>query len=107
MELIVECYSGHTYAQEPRAFTWRGRRYAVQVVERVWRTQEGPHFLVRVEEGGTYELAYDEAEDMWSVRERLTTAMSRADTSTEFILSGVEGLSTSIPKQNPFKEDQR
>ena len=107
MRLIVECYSGHTYAQEPRAFVWHGERHVVQAVEWAWRTPEGLHFLVRVEERGTYELAYDEAEDVWSVRERLTTAMSRADTSTEFILSGVEGLSTSIPKQNPLKEDQR
>ena len=25
-DLQVECYSGHTYAQEPRAFVWQGRR---------------------------------------------------------------------------------
>ena len=66
MELIVECYSGHTYAQEPRAFTWRGRRYVVEAVERAWRTPEGPHFLVRTEDGGLYELAYDEVKDEWS-----------------------------------------
>jgi hypothetical protein len=70
MELIVECYSGHTYAQEPRAFTWHGERHVVQAVERVWRTPEGPHFLVRTEDGGFFELAYDEAEDVWSARER-------------------------------------
>lgn len=69
MELIVECYSGHTYAQEPRAFSWQGRRYAVQAVERAWRTPEGPHFWVKTEEGGTYELAYDEAEDEWNLKE--------------------------------------
>ena len=107
MRLIVECYSGHTYAQEPRAFVWHGQRHIVRAVEQAWRAPEGPHFLVHTERGGFFELAYDEAEDVWSVRERLTTAMSRADTSTEFILSGVEGLSTSIPKLNPFKEDQR
>ncbi len=70
MELIVECYSGYTYAQEPRAFIWRGRRYTVQEVERTWRTPEGPHFLVCTEEGGFFELAYDEAGDIWSVKER-------------------------------------
>lgn len=67
--LDVECYSGYKYAQEPRAFTWRGQRYAVQLVERVWRTPEGPHFLVKTEEGGTYELAYDEAGDEWNLKE--------------------------------------
>jgi len=78
METRVECYSGHTYAQEPRAFTWRGERHVVQIVERAWRTPEGPHFLVRTEEGGVFELAYSETEDTWSVKERLSTAMSRA-----------------------------
>jgi hypothetical protein len=69
MELTVECYSGHTYAQEPRAFTWRGRRYVVQTVERAWRTPEGPHFVVRTEEGNTYELTYDKVGDAWSLKE--------------------------------------
>ncbi len=68
MEPIVECYSGHTYAQEPRAFVWQGEPHVVQAVERAWRVPEGPHFLVRTEEGGLFELAYDEFEDMWSVQ---------------------------------------
>jgi len=69
MELTVECYLGYTYAQEPRAFTGLRRRYVVRVVKRTWRTLQGPHFLVKREEGGTYELAYDEAEDQWDLRE--------------------------------------
>ena len=68
MELMVECYSGHTYAQEPRAFVWHGQRHVVQAVERAWRAPEGPHFLVRTEEGGFFEMAYDEAEGVWSVQ---------------------------------------
>jgi hypothetical protein len=91
MGLMVECYSGHTYAQEPRAFVWRGQRYVVQSVERAWRAPEGPHFLVCTDEGGFFELVYNEAEDMWSAKERLATAMPH-----------VEGSN-----QNPFKEDQR
>jgi hypothetical protein len=87
MELMVECYSGHTYAQEPRAFVWRGERYIVQAVERTWHAPEGPHFLVRAEEGGFFELVYNEAEDVWSARKRLITATPRVD--------------------NPSKEDQR
>jgi len=81
MELTVEWYSGHTYAQEPRAFVWRGQRHVVQAVERAWRAPNGPHFLVRTEDGGSFELAYDEAEDVWNV--------------------------TSNSHQNTFKEDQR
>jgi hypothetical protein len=79
MELIVECYSGYTYAQEPRAFVWQGQRYIVQKVERVWRTPEGLHFRVvtgvenegwRMENGEwrmESELAYNEQADTWSL----------------------------------------
>jgi hypothetical protein len=91
MELIVECYSGHTYAQEPRAFVWYGERHVVQAVERTWRAPEGPHFLVRTREGGFFELTYNEVEHTWSTKERLATARPR-----------VEGLNQSL-----FKEDQR
>jgi len=43
----VECYSGHTYAQEPRAFTWHGERYEVERIIKRWRTPEGPSFRVQ------------------------------------------------------------
>lgn len=66
--LRVECYSGHSYAQEPRAFTWQGERRAVAVVERAWRTPAGPHFCVRTEDGARFELAYDEGADEWKLK---------------------------------------
>jgi len=61
----VECYSGHSYAQEPRAFTWQGGRRVVVAVERTWRTPSGPHFCVRTQNGDRFELAYDEPSDEW------------------------------------------
>ncbi|MCR4407394.1 MAG: DUF6504 family protein [Anaerolineae bacterium] len=61
----VECYSGHTYAQRPRAFTWRGQRYQVEAVERTWRTPQGLHFRVRTPEDSVFELVYNEHEDVW------------------------------------------
>jgi hypothetical protein len=67
MELTVECYSSHTYAQEPRAFVWQGQRHVVQKVERAWRTPEGPHFRVVADDGDRYELAYNEQADTWSL----------------------------------------
>ena len=67
MELIVECYSGHIYAQEPRAFVCQGRRHVVQKVERAWRTPEGSHFRVVTNDGDRYELAYSEQADAWSL----------------------------------------
>ena len=67
MELTVECYSGHTYAQEPRAFVWQGRRHVVQKVERAWRTPEGLHFRVITVDEDSCELAYNEEADTWSL----------------------------------------
>lgn len=63
----VECYSGHSYAQEPRAFTLRGERHVVAAVERTWRTPSGPHFRVRTQDDARFELAYDEQADRWRV----------------------------------------
>jgi len=65
----VECYSGHTYAQEPRAVIWQGRRYPVTQVEERWQTPGGPAFRVRVETERAFELRYDEVEDCWTIRE--------------------------------------
>jgi hypothetical protein len=64
---IVECYSGHTYAQEPRALVWQGQRHSVARVERRWRTPEGPAFWVRTESEVRFELQYRELEDRWTV----------------------------------------
>lgn len=64
----VECYSGHTYAQEPRVIVWKGHRCLVAQVEQRWRRPEGPAFLVRTEPGDVFELHYHDLEDHWSVR---------------------------------------
>jgi hypothetical protein len=61
----VACYSGHSYAQEPRTFTWQGEHHIVTAVERSWRSPSGPHFRVRTEDGACFELAYDELADEW------------------------------------------
>jgi hypothetical protein len=42
----VECYSGYTYAQEPRAFDWQGQRYQVRHIAKRWRIPAGPAFRV-------------------------------------------------------------
>jgi hypothetical protein len=63
----VECYSGHTYAQEPRALVWEGQRYIVVQVEARWRTPEGPAFRVRTEAGERFDLHHHELEDRWAI----------------------------------------
>jgi hypothetical protein len=60
----VRCYSGHTYAQEPRSFVWRGREYAMESIERAWREPAGPRWRVR-SAAGVVTLGYDEVEDAW------------------------------------------
>jgi hypothetical protein len=64
----VECYSGHTYPQEPRVVFWQGRRYLVSGIERRWRTPEGPAFRVETEQGMPFELCYSETERAWAIQ---------------------------------------
>jgi hypothetical protein len=63
----VECYSGHTYAQEPRAFSWQGRCFDVARIEQRWRTPHGPSFALRTKAGERFELHYDELRDRWVI----------------------------------------
>jgi len=67
-EPAVECYSGYTYAQEPRAFTWQGQRYEVVEIEQRWREPAGPVFRLRTADGQRWQLAYNEAQDTWSLQ---------------------------------------
>jgi len=67
-DFTVECYSGYTYAQEPRAFTWRGQRYEVTEIEHRWREPQGPAFRLRTADGQRWQLAYNEAQDAWSLQ---------------------------------------
>ena len=61
----VECYSGHTYAQEPRVVVQEGFRVAVTRVDRRWLTPQGPAFLVHLESGATLYLLYVAVRDQW------------------------------------------
>lgn len=63
----VECYSGHTYAQEPRYFVFDNERLAVAEVCRRWREPTGPYFEILADNGARYVLTYNEADDFWSV----------------------------------------
>ncbi|MGD2206211.1 MAG: hypothetical protein PVH17_05485 [Anaerolineae bacterium] len=63
----VECYSGHTYAQEPRALNWEGRRHVVTEVEARWRTPDGPAFRLRTGSGDRFDVHHHELEDQWRI----------------------------------------
>ena len=68
MENAVECHSGHTYAERPKAFNWNGEWIKVETIEAEWRSPQGKHFRVKAENGSVFELIYDETSDDWQVR---------------------------------------
>jgi len=63
----VECYSGYTYAQEPRAFVFNNKRRVVTAVRKRWREPAGPCFEVLADDATIYVLAYNEATDHWDM----------------------------------------
>jgi hypothetical protein len=65
---LVECYSGHTYPQEPRVVVWQGSRLPVTHIERRWRRPRGPAFSVETEQGISFKLSYDERDDLWTIQ---------------------------------------
>jgi hypothetical protein len=73
-ETVVECYSGDTYAQEPRVFWLDNQRRRVTVVRKRWREPTGPYFDIVADDAHAYVLTYDETTDCWSV---LTKARSK------------------------------
>lgn len=65
----VQCYSGHTYAERPDSFIYRGKVCKVERVEREWREPGEKHFKVSSATNKSFELCYNEQEDEWSLRE--------------------------------------
>ena len=63
----VECYAGHAYPTQPRAFTFRGVRRNVEQVMRTWRTPGAIWFRVRAHDDAVFTLAYYEDEYAWVV----------------------------------------
>jgi hypothetical protein len=64
---LVECRSGHTYAEEPVAVHWEDKRLEVVEIEKSWHSPEGKHFLVRTANALEFELRYDESKDIWHI----------------------------------------
>jgi hypothetical protein len=63
MTEIVECLSSHTYAQNPVALYWDGRRLEIVKILAEWRTPGKKHFRVRAEAGWLFELVFTENPD--------------------------------------------
>jgi len=67
--LTVKCYSGHTYAEEPRSFRWKGVEYEVVGIEKAWQEPGERHFLVKTRDNKLFQLCYNETQDQWSLTE--------------------------------------
>ncbi|MBE9514484.1 MAG: hypothetical protein KAX25_04390 [Dehalococcoidia bacterium] len=65
----VQCYSGHTYAQEPRSFSWQGKDNKIDSVERAWQEPGKRSFQVVTGDRKLFELSYNEETDLWSAIE--------------------------------------
>jgi hypothetical protein len=65
--LIVKCYSGHIYAEEPRSFQWEGVDYDVEEIAGAWQEPGKRLFLVKTRDNKLFQLCYNEAEERWSL----------------------------------------
>jgi hypothetical protein len=67
--LIVECYSGHTYAEEPRFFVLDGVEREVVEIQKAWQEPGERHFLVRTGDNKFFQLCYNEVKESWTATE--------------------------------------
>ncbi|MFC2072513.1 DUF6504 family protein [Chloroflexota bacterium] len=67
--LKVSCYSGHTYAERPESFRWRGMEYEVKEIEKEWLESAERHFQVRTGDNKLFQLCYNEKDQQWSLIE--------------------------------------
>ena len=77
--LKVSCYSGHTYAERPESFQWRGIEYEVAEVEKTWQEPGERHFQVRTRDNKIFQLCYNEMEDRWSLIELVGVKNDKGD----------------------------
>ena len=75
----VKCYSGHTFAERPKAFTWQGVEYEVEKVEREWLEPGERHFQVRTGGSKLFKLCYNEAKDSWQITELISNTKTRKE----------------------------
>ncbi|MFC1972043.1 hypothetical protein ACFLVE_01385 [Chloroflexota bacterium] len=74
--LEVNCYSGHTYAEEPRSFQWQGIEYEVAEIEKTWHEPGKKFFLVQTGDSKYCQLCYNELEKTWTIAESIPQGKS-------------------------------
>ncbi|MFH1486139.1 MAG: DUF6504 family protein [Chloroflexota bacterium] len=65
VQVTVNCYSGHDYAERPESFTWQDKAYKVEALETTWREPGQRCFRVRTSDNQRFELCYNETKDQW------------------------------------------
>jgi len=65
----VKCYSGYTYPQEPRSFTWQGKDCMVERIEEAWQEPGKRLFKVITKGGKSFKLCYYQTNEQWSPTE--------------------------------------
>ena len=78
-ELIVNCYSGHTYAEMPCSFEWQGVGYEVVKIEREWQVPGEKCFQVCTMDNKLFRLCYNGVEDQWSLTELVRVENEKRD----------------------------
>ena len=68
MDVVVECYSGHTFSQRPKAILKDNVRLEIEVIETEWRSPQGKFFRVKTSDGSIFVLFYDETSDSWQIK---------------------------------------
>ena len=68
-KLKVNCYSGQSYAERPKSFSWQGGEYQVAEIEKEWRQPGEKCFQVRTGDNKLFKLCYNESQDQWSLTE--------------------------------------
>jgi hypothetical protein len=66
MDVVVECHSGYTYADRPKAMYLNHAWHKVKEIITEWQTPEGKHFRLITKDENSYELIYDIANDRWT-----------------------------------------
>lgn len=61
----VECYSGHTHAERPTAVYVEEMRAKVIEILKQWKSPDGSHFRLLLENQEEIEIMYDEKTEEW------------------------------------------
>lgn len=66
-EIRVECYAGRKADERPQRFAIRDRSFDVREVDGQWYSPGATYFRVRADDGNSYVLRHDEAQDRWTL----------------------------------------